>query len=232
MPQFCINLDGTIIQFIDVCEKANHGESQSDASIGIEFVNHPFGINGNVQDGKDHNGIFPTNIPLIKGYPSLKGLGKETSLYIPNTVQLEALVTLVSTLLRTNPLAVEPNWWNVININPKKLATETLDDLHAYFILDNAGVLLKDKKYKDINKNQSDYGWTLSSPGVFCHSLFGAHADGLIQSFYTWLRINQHETPEDAQSIMIEYLSDKSLRNSSAEPITLVDIHKLVFVEA
>lgn len=233
MPHFCINKDGSIIQFLDVCEHVEHGEGLSSSSIGIEFVNHPWGQDGFSQDGSVKGGITPFQIPAISGYPSLNNKNVTTCLYIPAEAQLESLVNLLNTLFSVSSLSsIKQNWLNVININPAKFTTEKLDDLKAYFILNNASIYLKNIKYSGINGNVSSDGWSTNTAGIFDHALFGGHTDGMIPSFYTWLRIGQHINQGDAMITFKNFIADKNSRQAGGNNITLVDVSKIVFATA
>jgi len=233
MPHFCINTDGSIIQFLDVCEHAEHGEGLSSSSIGIEFVNHPWGQEGFSQDGSVKGGITPFRIPALPGYPSLNNKNVTTCLYIPAEAQLESLVNLLNALFAVSSLSfIKQNWLNEININPAKFATEKLDDLRAYFILNNANIYLKNPKFSGINGNASSDGWSANTAGVFDHALFGGHTDGMIQSFYTWLRIGQKINQGDAMVTFKSFIADKNSRQIGGNNVILVDVSKIVFAVA
>ncbi|SFF08517.1 N-acetylmuramoyl-L-alanine amidase [Chitinophaga sp. CF118] len=226
MPHFCINKDGSIIQFLDVCELANHGDPINSSSIGIEFVNHPWGQEGLSQDGTVKDGITPLEIPAIPTLPSLNGKGVKTCLYIPSQTQLESLVTLLKALFAHSLLtSLKQTWLNVININPKKIATEKLDDLKAYFIINNATTFLNDAKLRNITPD----GWSISSPGVYNHALYAGHTDGMIQSFYTWLRIGQKMNQSDAMTTFKAFIGTGSSRQDAGGSTSLVDVSKIVF---
>jgi Papain-like cysteine protease AvrRpt2/N-acetylmuramoyl-L-alanine amidase len=230
MPHFCINKDGAIVQFLDVCEHAEHGEGLSSSSIGIEFVNHPWGEDRFSQDGEVKGGITPLQIPAIAGYPSLKNKNMTTCLYLPTEAQLESLVNLLNALFSLNSLSsIKHNWLNVININPAKFTTEKLDNLKAYFILNNASIYLKNSKYSGINGNISSDGWSTNTPGIFDHALFGGHTDGMILSFYTWLRIGQKMNQADAMTTIKSLISDNKLRQIGGNNVILIDVSQIVF---
>ena len=75
MAHFCIDRDGTIRQFLDVCELADQLPTLNGTSIGIEFVNDPWGNAGQAdqmrQDGAVHNGVNATKVSAIRNLPSL-----------------------------------------------------------------------------------------------------------------------------------------------------------------
>jgi hypothetical protein len=233
-PHFCVNRDGSIIQFLDVCETTEHGQDLSSSGIGIEFVNHPWGADGASQDGMSTaDGIAPLQVPTIAGLATLNGKGEKTCVYLASETQLEALVTLLQALFRASALsALRQNWMNVININPQKIATEKLDDLKAYFILNRAKTYLTNVKYAGINANVSSDGWSLKTPGIFDHFLYGSHTDGMILSFYTWLRMNQKMTPADARTTLSAFLESAGSRVDGGSGVSLVDVSPIVFATA
>lgn len=229
MPHFCVNRDGSIIQFLDVCETVEHGQVLSSTGIGIEFVNNPWGQIGN-QDGKVYGGITPLEVPAIAGTSSLNGKGKTTCVYVPSQAQLESLVALLEALFAAGALSsLRKNWMNVVNINPKEIRTQKLDDMKAYFILNNAKVYLTDPALSGINANESSDGWSLTTPGVFNHQLYGSHKDGTILSFYTWLRIAQRIPATEARNMFVAYLASASSRIDGGKGVTMVDVSPIVF---
>ncbi|HZW07604.1 MAG TPA: N-acetylmuramoyl-L-alanine amidase, partial [Phycisphaerales bacterium] len=226
---FCINRDGTIVQLLDVCELAEHGQDISSSSIGIEFANKPWGSGGCAEEA----GITPLKVPPIPGMPTTGGTKKKTCLYIPGQAQLEALVTLLKALFAHPALSnLRQTWMSVVNINPAKLTTEKLDDLKAYFIINNARTFITDPKFSAINGNVSSGGWSLNTPGVFYHNLYGTNSDGMIQGFYTWLRISQNLDAQEAMTTFKAYIASEANRVSAGGGVAMVDVSKLVFREA
>ncbi len=200
-------------------------------------MNDPWGNAGQAdqmrQDGAVHNGVNATKVSAIRNLPSLDKKGKELCVYLPPKAQLEALVTLVRALIAVDvlQLQIEHTWLNLVNVNPRRVASEKLDDMHAYWILNNAGSQLDDARLSGINGNVSGSGWSRSSPGLYTHLLLGGHTDGLVEGLYTWMRIDQNMSADIALATLTNALSDGPRRVDGGGGLALMDITDIVYQE-
>jgi N-acetylmuramoyl-L-alanine amidase len=206
-PHFCIELDGTICQFFDLCEFLQHTERDfSNLSIGIEFTNDPW----KKQVSGDYSSGELITVPKI--------IGLSSQIFLPPVSQLEPLVALIKWLQAQ--LSIGNTWHSLIsNPDPTKIPETPARTKPSYFIFSNARVLIPGSQ----------------GAGIYNHgavSRKGGHGDGFIQNFYSWLRIDQGFNSARAYELLKEYLTSKEVRKiytyDKGSIITLLDVQAIL----